>query len=230
MATKACRLCCSVFHYNCVCPNLQQVILANWYLEDPFYTTEVYREPAPPPIDELRSAILELSRAIGDLKKTVDEGFQSKRVLDEEEVHEEEVHTKEQSHVEVPIEPIVIPSEVMPIPIVVPTPPPFYVKAIPDEIVKDSLVFKCGVLAKWHVEEEAETKPPPPSYTEVKEEIHVFVYGGEGVKGGHARRKKSLDERGPSAKCFERSCPMRRVLNEWADEWSVHSGRFKLLG
>ena len=121
-------------------------------------------------------------------------------------------------------------TEVEPIPIVISTPPPFYVKAIPDDLVKDSLVFKCGALAKWHVNDEVIDTTSPPLYTEVKEEIHVFVYGGEGVKGGHARRKKSLDERGPSAKCFERSCPMRRVLNEWVDEWSVHSGRFKLLG
>ena len=119
----------------------------------------------------------------------------------------------------------------MPIPIVIPSPPPFHVKAIPDDFVQDSLVFKCGVLAKWHVNEElAETSLQPPSYTKFQEEIHVFVYvGGESTKDGHAKRMRSLYE-GPSAKCFNQCCPIRRLLNEWVDEWSVHSGRFKLLG
>ena len=197
-APRVCQVCRSINHFGCICPNLQQVILATSYIEDPFYTTDVYQEPA-------------------HLK----------------EQSQEKVHTEECLNAEpteeaiVPILPLV---EVMPIPIEIPTPPSFYVKAIPYDLVKDSLVFKSGVLAKWHVDEVIDTTPPP-LYTEVKVEILFFVYGGEGVKGGHSSwKKKSLDEGSMLAMCFNQCCPKRRLLNEWVEGWSVHSGRFKLLG
>jgi hypothetical protein len=143
------------------------------------------------------------------------EAYQAKEQAAEALNQSEEVHTE--VHVEsTPIEK---------------PPPPFHIKAIPDDIVQDSLVFKCGVLAKWHVDNEVIETTPPPLYTDVQVEILSFVYGGEGVKGGHSSwKKKSLDEGSMLAMCFKRCCPMRRVLNEWVKEWSVHSGKFKLLG
>ena len=140
--------------------------------------------------------------------------------------------SQKEVHTEAAIEPILIPSEVVPIPIVIPPPPPFYVKAIPDDLVQDSLVFKCGVLAKCHVKEEfpdTSSHSPPPLYTEVQEVILLFVYGGEGVKGGHSSWTRSLYERSMLGECFERCCPTKRLLDEWVEGWKVPSGRFKLL-
>ena len=140
---------------------------------------------------------------------------------------QEEVHTKEPTK---------------PIPIVIPSsPPPFYVKAIPDDLVQDSLVFKCGVLAKWYNEEEMTNTNTPPPHNECEEGINLFVHGGEGAKGGHYEKKeRSTKEESPTmgsstsfgralAKSLRRCCPMGTREDEWIEEFGVHSGRFKLL-
>ena len=131
-------------------------------------------------------------------------------------------------------------------PIVIPSPPPpFYVKAIPDSLVQDSLVFKCGVLAKWHaIKEEADSSSQPPSLSESNEEIHVIEFGGERAKeeaktGGHyEEREESTQEdstmgedstRRAFAKSLRRGCPMGTREDEWIEKFGIHSGRFKLL-
>jgi hypothetical protein len=156
------------------------------------------------------------------------------------EKRQKEVHTEECLNAELTeeaIEPILIPSEVVPIPIVIPPPPPFYVKVIPDNLEQDSFMFKYGGLAKWHVkEEETDTSSHTLSYTEAQRKIQVCEYGGESAKEdhssarkGYAKRTRSLYERSTLAKCFKRCCPTRTQQDEWVEGWSVHSGRFKLL-
>ena len=189
---KVCQLCRSINHINSWCTNLQQVILANCYLEDPFYTTVVYQEPAH--TEEVSCEIAQ----------------------------EEEVLEKE---------PEVVAHRFPPLP------SPFQVKVIPDDLEQPSFLFKYGVLAKWHIEEEkADTSSqPPPSLPKSNEEIHVGEFGGERAKE-EAKGSTPMDDsstedstRRAFAKSLRRGCPMGTREDEWVEEFGVHSGRFKLL-
>jgi hypothetical protein len=196
---EACRLCRSIFHANSLCPNLQQVCLASFYLadKDPFYIGDVYQEPA-----HTEEASCEIAQ------------------------EEEEVLEKE---------PEVVAHHFPP------PPSPFRVKVIPDDLEQPSFLFKYGVLARWHIEEEeTDISTPLPPHTKCEEEIKPFVYGGEEAKGGHyEKRERSTEEestlgcsnstRRAFAKSLRRGCPMGTREDEWVEEFGIHSGRFKLL-
>ncbi len=131
-----------------------------------------------------------------------------------------------------PADSALLPARAIAFPIVIPSPPPpFYVKAIPDSLVQDSLVFKCGVLAKWHaIEEEANTNSQSPSLPKSKEEIKVGEFGGERAKE-EAKGVTSTDDstRNLLAKRLRRYHLSKRRQDEWIEKFGVHSGRFKLL-
>ena len=196
---KACQLCRSINHFGSLCPNLQQVFIANCYLadKDPFYIGDVYQEPA-----HTEEVSCEIAQG------------------------EEEKLEKE---------PEVVAHRFPPLPL------PFQVKVILDDLEQPSFLFKYGVLAKWHIEEEVtDTSTPPPPHIECEEEIKLFVYGGEEAKGGHyeKRERSSKEEstlgcsnstRRAFAKSLRRGCPMGTREDEWIEEFGVHSGRFKLL-
>ena len=120
-----------------------------------------------------------------------------------------------------------------------PLPLPFQVKVIPDDLEQPSFLFKYGVLAKWHIEEEmADTSSQsPPSLPKSNEEIHVGEFCGERAKE-ETKGSTPTDDSGTSkedstrrafAKSLRRGCPMGTREDEWVEEFGVHSGRFKLL-
>ncbi len=351
---KACQLCRSIFHASSWCPNMDQVFIANCYLEDPFYTTDLRSGRNLPDLTEVQSdSEKEMAVAPNDppnersneplckgkkqSKNAVASNDRSNErcnepdhneppngslggslqppapplvvvsprvvtpplpfprkmairdilgigpnedipyfeLIDREDIHTEPTHFPTEP-VHVSTEPILPPLMVVSPPVLtppllipkeevscerileeeeelekepevvahhIPPPPlPFQVKVIPDDLEQPSFLFKYGVLAKWHIEEEGtDTSTPPPPHTECEKEIPLFVYGGEEAKEEPSKKRKRSTQEGSStggcsksfgrafAKSLRRCCLMRTQEDEWVEKWGIHSGRFKLL-
>ena len=196
---KACRLCRSIFHANSLCPNLQQVCLASFYLadKDPFYIGDVYQEPA-----HKEEATCE-------------------RTLEEEEVLEKEPEVVAH-HFPPPPSPFrvkVIPDDLEQPSFLfkygvlakwhvkeeetdISTPPPPHI-----ECEKETPFFVYGG-------EEAKEEPSKKRKRSTKEESST---------------DDESTSFGSMFASHRRCHPLRTREDEWIEEFGVHSGRFKLL-
>jgi hypothetical protein len=100
---------------------------------------------------------------------------------------------------------------------------PYQVKAIPEDFERPMVIFKYGVLAKWHKEVEEVSSGDVPFSTP------PVCCGGEAQPSVHQRRERY----GPEVcdMLFNHPfCILSGVQeDEWVKPWSIHSGRFKVL-
>jgi hypothetical protein len=196
---KACQLCRSIYHFGCLCPNLQQVFIANCYLadKDPFYIGDVYQEPAH--TEEVSCEIAQ----------------------EEEEVLEKEPEVVAH-HFPPPPSPFrvkVIPDDL--------EQPSFLFKygVLAKWHVKDEET-DISTPPPPHTKCEEETKPFVYGGEEAKEEPSKKRKRSTKEESPTSDCSKSF---GSMFASLRRCHPPRAQEDEWMEEFGVHSGRFKLL-
>ena len=102
---------------------------------------------------------------------------------------------------------------------------PYTVKAIPEDFEQPMFIFKYGVLAKWHNEEDK----APQDEVEVPLPTPPFCCGGDTRSSQPIKRKRDKDEVCEFFIYLPLCRPNGAREDDWVKPWSIHSGRFKVL-